>query len=68
MILYHTGCPLCKLVERELKLLHLDYEECTDVDEMLKKGFNTVPILEDKDVFYYGAKNILSYLKKEEKN
>lgn len=44
--LYHTGCPKCNVLIKKLKEANIHYEECTDVDEMLKKGFMQAPVLE----------------------
>lgn len=44
--MYSTHCPKCKILETKLKQKNIQYEECNDVDEMLKKGIETVPVLE----------------------
>lgn len=44
--LYSTHCPKCKVLEAKLKQRNIQYEECNDVDEMLSRGIETVPILE----------------------
>ena len=46
VILYSTHCPKCKVLETKLKQKNIEYEECTDINEMLSKGIETVPILE----------------------
>lgn len=44
--MYSTHCPKCKILETKLKQKNIEYEECTDINEMLSKGIETVPILE----------------------
>ena len=44
--LYTTHCPKCKVLEKKLKELNLEYEEITDEDIMIEKGFMSAPILE----------------------
>lgn len=44
--MYSTHCPKCKILETKLRQKNIQYEECSDVDEMLKKGIETVPVLE----------------------
>ena len=45
MILYSTGCPLCKTLEMKLNQAGVSYTKIDDVDEMEKLGFQSVPVL-----------------------
>ena len=47
--LYSTHCPKCRVLETKLKSKNIQYVEITDVDEMVKKGFQAAPILEVDD-------------------
>lgn len=47
--LYSTHCPKCRVLETKLKSKNIQYVEVTDVDEMVKKGFQAAPILEVDD-------------------
>lgn len=44
--LYTTHCPKCSVLEKKLALKHIEYEEITDTQVMLDKGFVNVPILD----------------------
>ena len=44
--MYSTHCPKCKILETKLNQKNIQYEECTDVEKMLSKGIETVPVLE----------------------
>lgn len=44
--LYSTHCPKCKILETKLKQKNIQYEECNNIEEMLSKGIQSVPILE----------------------
>ena len=48
--LYTTHCPKCKVLERKLDTLKINYEVCDNVDEVLhyaeENGLSTAPILE----------------------
>lgn len=46
IILYSTHCPQCKVLEQALDTKKIEYQLCTDLTEMQKKGFKTVPQLE----------------------
>lgn len=46
MVLYSTGCPICKILEKKLNEKGIDYKINTDVDYMLTLGITSVPILE----------------------
>ena len=45
-ILYSTHCPKCKLLEKQLEKLNIEYKVVDDKDVMLKKGFRSAPQLE----------------------
>lgn len=44
--LYTTHCPKCKVIEKKLAQKNIQYIEVTDVAEMQRLGFQSVPILE----------------------
>lgn len=46
VILYSTHCPKCLVLEEKLEDKNIGYELVTNVDEMLKKGFQSAPMLE----------------------
>lgn len=46
IVLYTTFCPKCKVLEAKLKQKEIVYEEVTDKETMIEKGFMSVPILE----------------------
>ena len=46
VILYSTGCPKCKILTQKLNDKNVKYDVVNDVDTMLSKGFETVPMLE----------------------
>ena len=43
--LYTTHCPQCTVLERKLAQKNITYTEHNDIDEMIKLGYNSVPIL-----------------------
>lgn len=46
VILYTIDCPKCKILEKKLSQANVEYEVCKDRDEMKRKGFDFMPILE----------------------
>lgn len=44
--LYSTGCPKCKVLKTKLDSKNINYNIISDVDIIMSKGINTVPILE----------------------
>ena len=44
--LYTTHCPKCSILEKKLTSKNIEYEEVTNTQAMLDKGFVNVPILE----------------------
>ena len=45
-ILYSTGCPKCKVLESKLAQKNIDYIVDDDIDVMISKGIESVPVLE----------------------
>lgn len=43
--LYTTHCPQCKGVEMLLKNKKIEYNECTNIDEIKELGIQQVPVL-----------------------
>ena len=53
--LYSTHCPKCRVLEIKLKQKNIEYEECNDIDEMMKKGILSAPYLEiDNELLDFG--------------
>ena len=48
VILHSTGCPKCKILKMKLDKKNIPYEENlnVDIDDMIAKGFKSMPILE----------------------
>lgn len=58
VVLYTTHCPKCSVLEKKLSSKNIEYEEITDTQAMLDKGFVNVPILEvDGIVMDFGQAN-----------
>jgi len=45
-VLYSTGCPKCNVLKRKLAESNVEYSEVTDVQTILGKGIETVPVFE----------------------
>lgn len=46
IILYtKSGCPKCKVLEKELKTNGISYNEITDINHMIELGLREVPVL-----------------------
>lgn len=46
VILYSTNCPRCKVLKTKLEQKKIQYEECTDIEEMLKLNIKMAPMLQ----------------------
>lgn len=44
--LYSTGCPKCQILKKKLDAKGINYTTVTDVNEMLTKGLNLMPVLQ----------------------
>ena len=45
IILFSNNCPKCKILKTKLDQKQITYEECNDVDIMIKNGFLSMPML-----------------------
>ncbi len=56
-VLYTTGCPKCRILEKKLKDKNVNYEVCNDVNKMRDAGITSVPVLETcgKQMSFYDA-------------
>lgn len=45
VIMYTTGCPKCRVLQRKLDAAHVEYEEHNDMAEMLSLGLRAAPTL-----------------------
>lgn len=46
IILYSTGCPKCNILKNKLNSKGVNFILIEDVDTMIKKGFDLMPVLE----------------------
>ena len=44
--LYSTGCPKCKVLGTKLDGKNINYNVVSDINVIISKGINTVPVLE----------------------
>lgn len=52
LIVYSTGCPQCKVLISKLKEKTIPYEVISDIDIMLEKGIQSVPVIEYEGRLY----------------
>lgn len=44
-VLYSTGCPKCKVLEKKLKSKNVDFVIESDIESVAKLGYTSAPIL-----------------------
>lgn len=55
IVLYSTNCPKCKVLEKKLDSIGVDYTIVTNEDLMISKGFSSAPMLEvDGNIMDFG--------------
>jgi Glutaredoxin and related proteins len=57
--LYSTEtCPKCNILKMKMDKANLNYEVCMNIEEMTKKGIQSVPFLEvDGQLLDFGSAN-----------
>lgn len=56
--LYTTGCPKCAVLKAKLDAKGIEFDTVTSTEEMARKGFEYLPMLEVDGVIYDFAKAI----------
>ena len=46
IVLYSTGCPKCNVLIQKLNNAGVEYTISQDIDELIARGFNSVPVLQ----------------------
>jgi len=49
MKLYSNDCPKCKILEAKMNEKGVKYEKISDIEEIKKTGFSSVPLLQNDD-------------------
>jgi len=50
IILYSNDCPNCKLLKLKLDSKNIKYTICSDIEEMVKLNFKSVPMLDNGEI------------------
>jgi len=54
IILFSNDCAKCKILKTKLDQKQITYEECNDIDIMIKNGFLSIPMLQvDEEIMNY---------------
>ncbi len=48
VVLYSTHCPRCNVLEKKLNMKNIPYQINIDEEEMYRKGYFDLPVLEVK--------------------
>ena len=48
-VLFTTGCPKCKILEKKLTDKKVEFEICNDVSKIAELGITSVPVLQTPD-------------------
>lgn len=57
IVLYTTGCPKCRILEKKLNDKNINFDVCDDVEKMKELGISSIPMLKihGKIMNYYDA-------------
>lgn len=68
MIVYSTGCPMCKILLKRLDQSNIKYTICDDEEIMKQKGLMSVPVLETDDGQLLTFDKAVAYIKNYQEN
>ena len=66
IIIYSTGCPKCRVIEKKLQLLKLPYTKISNIEEMTRRGFKSAPMTE-VDGQLYNFKEMCDWISQQAK-
>lgn len=64
VVLYTTHCPKCSVLQKKLQAKKITFDIVDDVNEIQKKGFTSMPVLQvgdNKFDFYNAVKFVNGY-------
>lgn len=61
--LFSTGCPRCNVLKKKLDAAGIDYVETNEVEEIVEKGFMTVPVLKTEAGEYLDFSAAVKWIK-----
>lgn len=62
VVLYSTGCSKCKVLEKKLNTDGIKYSISHDINKLVEKGFQSVPVL-DVDGDFLDFKDAVNWIK-----
>jgi len=62
VVLYSTGCPKCRVLEKKLNTDGIRYSISNDINKLVEKGFQSVPVL-DVDGDFLEFKDAVNWIK-----
>lgn len=62
MVLYTTGCPKCRILEKKMDDKKLEYEKCEDKKVLAELGIKAVPVLKVEDGRMLGYFEAVKYV------
>lgn len=62
MVLYTTGCPKCRILEKKLADKNVEYDKCEDTAVMAGLGIVAVPVLKTTDGRMLGYFEAVKYV------
>lgn len=58
IILYSNHCPKCNILISKLNAANIQYDEVSDIETMITKGFMSMPVLEvDGEIMLFAEAN-----------
>ena len=62
MVLYTTGCPKCRILEKKMNDKNIEFEKVDDTAKMAELGIESVPALRLKDGTLLGYFEAVKYV------
>jgi len=62
LMLYTTGCPKCRILEKKLDDKGVEYDKCEDKEEFRRLGIVSVPVLKGADGKMMGYFEAVKYV------
>lgn len=66
--LYTTHCPKCRILEKKLNMSNVDYLSSEKIDELVRAGYQTAPMLKLEDGTYLKFKEACRWADQQKEN
>ena len=62
--LFTTHCPKCRMLEKKMQQMGIEYTESENLDELVRAGYSSAPMIKTDDGKYLNFKEAWNWVSK----